>query len=112
MAVVFVTRESYAFIDFVLKLVCGHVRLGPAIGGDDAFVGLSAVGDDGVNAIEGLSGATADHERCVSRADVESCWAGFWRRAATRPPAAPPRSFRAWAMRYAKGSGAPRVRAT
>ena len=79
MAAVFVTRESYAFVDFVLELVCGHVRLGPAVGGDDAFVGLSAVVDDGVNAIEVLSGATSDHERCVSPAGVQGCCANFWR---------------------------------
>ncbi len=95
----FVSPENYTFVDFMLKLVRGHVGVGPAIGGDDAFVSAGAVVDDGVNLIEILGGAGADHEGCVSLPGAWSCGEVFWRRAATRPPVAPPRSFNAWAMR-------------
>src|SRR5258708_4546365 len=82
----FVSPENYTFVDFMLKLVCGHVGVGPAIGRDDVFVGPGAVVDDGVNLIEVLGGAAADHEGCVSLPSAWSCGGGFWRRAATGAP--------------------------
>jgi hypothetical protein len=53
----------------------GHVGVGEAVGGDDVFVGLSAVVDDGVDLIEVLGGAGADHAE-VSSAKDEDCYAG------------------------------------
>src|ERR1700688_5017021 len=91
---VLVTPEDHTFLHFVLELLSGHVRFGPAIAGDDAFIGAGAVVDDGVNAFEVLTAAEADHECPVSPAGESSCCAGFCRRAATRPPAAPPRIFK------------------
>jgi hypothetical protein len=61
--------------DLVVEVVVGHVGVGEAVGGDDVFVGLSAVVDDGVDLIEVLGGAGADHAE-VSSAKDEDCYAG------------------------------------
>ena len=58
---VLVAPERDAVVDFVTEFLAGHVRLGPAIGGDDAFVGLRAVVDDRVDRLEVALVAAAQH---------------------------------------------------
>jgi len=96
---VFIAPEHNTFIDFVLQFAVGHIGFCPAIVRDDSFVGTGAVVDDGPNTFEVLVRANADHVRPVAPAGVLSCCAGFCRRAATKPPAAPPKIFRPCATR-------------
>ena len=60
-AVFFVTPENDAVFDLVAEFLAGHVRLGPAIGGDDAFVGLRAIVDNLLELLEIRRCALADH---------------------------------------------------
>ena len=70
---IFVAVEDDAGVDLVLEVVVGHVGVGEAVGGDDAFVGLGSVVDDGVDLIEVLGGAAADHAE-ISSAKDEDCY--------------------------------------
>lgn len=65
--------EDDSGVDLVLEVVAGHVGVGEAVGGDDAFVGLGSVVDYGVDLIEVLGGAGADHVG-VSSAKDEDCY--------------------------------------
>jgi len=66
---VFKAVEQHTGVDLVMEMFSGHVRLGPAIGGDDASIGLRAFVDDGVSLIEVVRRATADHKVQISSAD-------------------------------------------
>jgi hypothetical protein len=53
--------ERHAVLHFGTQFIPGHVRLSPAVRRDDAFIGVSAVVDDGPNQLK-ISFATAtDH---------------------------------------------------
>ena len=57
----------------MLEVVLGHVRVGEAVGGDDAFVGLGAVVDDGVDLIEVLGVQGRIMRRPPSSKDEDYC---------------------------------------
>src|SRR5579872_3732167 len=72
--------ERHAVLDCRAQFLSGHVRLGPAIGGDDTFIGARALIDDGPNRLEILFVTTADHRLPrVDPLDQCSCsWAMKW----------------------------------
>ena len=62
---VLIPPEHHAVVDLVLQLFGRHVRLGPAIGRDDALVGLRAIVDDGPHQLEVARVTAADHGQCA-----------------------------------------------
>jgi hypothetical protein len=61
-----ISPEYDAVIDFMAQLARGHVWFRPAIFGDDAFIGLCAIVDDGRNQREVVVITAADHEITIS----------------------------------------------
>src|ERR1700756_4465348 len=59
---IFVAPEDDPIVDFMLKFFSRHVRFGPAVRGNDAFVGLRAIVDDFPDGFEIARITATDHE--------------------------------------------------
>ena len=64
--------EHNTLIDFVPQFLPGHIRFGPAICGDDPFISLRAIVDNGPSHLKIAVVAAADHEYSASFSKVES----------------------------------------